>query len=67
MQLLELWPMAKLVLKQSVKAHGPLVKYKASLEASTEYWAAPPYLFVKWSCLMINVRANEILLYIGSA
>ncbi len=24
-QLLELWPMAKFVLKQSVKAHGPLV------------------------------------------
>ncbi len=25
MQLLELWPMAKLALKQRVKAHGPLV------------------------------------------
>ncbi len=25
MQLLELWQMAKLVLKQSIKAHGPLV------------------------------------------
>ena len=25
-QLLELWPMTKLALKQSVKAHGPLVK-----------------------------------------
>ncbi len=25
MQLLELWPMARLVLKQSIKAHGPLV------------------------------------------
>ncbi len=24
--LLELWPMAKLVVKQSAKAHGPLVK-----------------------------------------
>ncbi len=24
-QLLELWPMAKLVVKQSAKAHGPLV------------------------------------------
>ncbi len=27
MQLLKLWQMANLVLKQSVKAHGPLVDY----------------------------------------
>ncbi len=33
MQLLELWPIAKLVLKQIVKAHGPLVP--------TFYWGVP--------------------------
>ncbi len=31
MQLLALWPMAKLVLKQSVKAHGPLVSMFTSI------------------------------------
>ncbi len=32
MQLLALWPMAKLVLKQSVKAHGPLVLVCSEIE-----------------------------------
>ncbi len=34
-QLLELWPMAKLVVKQSANAHGPLVLYSVVVIYST--------------------------------
>ncbi len=52
--LLELWPMAKLVVKQSAKAHGPIVCHPGAFESVLHKITLNSAANLSWFFVMIH-------------